>query len=73
MCVVGLRHQSREVEMWVVGFQGDGLGLSSILRAPTLHTPCVWYDIHNDMSQRVFACLDFSMRFCVCAFQLKVQ
>ncbi len=35
-----------------------------------IHTVCVWYDIRNvtGMSQRVFACLDFSMCMYMCVF-----
>lgn len=52
---------------------------ASAVSCMLIHTVCVWYDIHNGtgVSQRVFACLDFSMCMhmclCVCAFQLKVQ
>lgn len=64
MRVVGRSHQSKEVKMRAVIFQGDG--------PQAIDTVCVWYKIHNGtgMSQCVFACLHFSMcmfmSLCVC-------
>ena len=57
-----------------------GMVTASPVSYVVMHTECVWYEILNntDMSQSVFACLHFSMRYvyvclCVRAFQLKVQ